>query len=143
MRSMDAVHYWVRKTGDVDNGVIMTKTELVNLLAKQQQYLSEKDVSKTTNLILELMGDSLSQGQRVEIRGFGSFSLHHWGERYARNPVTGEAWRTPPVHAVHFKAGKELKDRVNQRFLQEQQQKAAVKQDKDAATKVAVEESAE
>ena len=59
------------------------------------------------------MADALAQGQRIEIRGFGGFDLHHRPPRSARNPKTGEAVQMPAKVALHFKPGKDMKDRVN------------------------------
>ena len=94
----------------------MTKKELTLRLAKQQEHLSDQEINKIVNLLLEEMSQALSENERIEIRGFGSFSLRHWGARHARNPTTGETWRTKPMHAVHFKPGKELRERVNASF---------------------------
>ena len=63
--------------------------------------------------MLGQMADALAQGQRIEIRGFGSFDLHHRPPRIARNPKTGEAVNLPAKVAIHFKPGKEMRDRVN------------------------------
>lgn len=101
----------------------MTKSELITKLMARMQYasdVSEKDIATAVSNVLDLVCDTLEQGKRVEVRGFGSFCLHRWGKRHARNPATGKTWRTEPVHAVHFKPGKELRERVNARFLAEQ-----------------------
>ena len=95
----------------------MTRTELVAEICRKNRHFSDKIVGRAINLILEQMTDTLNDGGRIEIRGFGSFCLHHWGPRHARHPVTGETWRTPSVYAVHFKPGKELRDRVNDAFI--------------------------
>ena len=94
----------------------MTKTELVAAIAAKQ-CLSDKEVGSAVNTILNIMMQSLEKGGRMEFRGFGSFSVNKWGPRHARNPVTGESWRTDPVHAVHFKAGKALRAAVLTGFL--------------------------
>ncbi len=91
----------------------MTKKELVLRLTKQQEHLTPQEINRAVNLLLEEMMIALSEGNRIEIRGFGSFCLRRWGARYARNPATGETWRTKPMHAVHFKPGRVLRDRVN------------------------------
>ena len=95
----------------------MTKSELITKLIERIDYLSEKDINDSVNTTFELICQTLEQSKRIEVRGFGSFCLHHWGERHARNPATGQTWRTKPVRAVHFKAGKDLRDRVNAKFL--------------------------
>lgn len=104
----------------------MTKSELINLLIGRIDTLSEKDISDAVNETLELVCNALEEGRRVEVRGFGSYSLHHWGERYARNPTSGETWRTDPVYAVHFKPGKDLRERVNERFLKDKPEDLAI-----------------
>lgn len=91
----------------------MIKSELVELVGRKQDQLSEQDVALSINTILEKMTDCLSQGQRIEIRGFGSFSLHYRPPRQAHNPKTGEKLITPPKYAVHFKPGKELRENIN------------------------------
>jgi len=91
----------------------MTKTEMVALLANKQIGLSGKEIGKAVNTILDGIVDTLNEGQRVEIRGFGSFSLRYWGPRHARNPFTGNSWMTTPKTAIHFKAGKSLRESVN------------------------------
>ena len=65
------------------------------------------------NCILTQMADAIAKGERIEIRGFGSFDLHHRPPRVARNPKTGESVSLPAKVAVHFKPGKEMRDRVN------------------------------
>ena len=69
--------------------------------------------SLAVNCLLKHMADALVQGERIEIRGFGSFDLHHRPPRIARNPKTGEAVNLPAKVAIHFKPGKEMRDRVN------------------------------
>lgn len=91
----------------------MTRSELINVLITQQPHLLKRDVELAVNCILKQMLDGLDQGERIEIRGFGSFNLHHHPPRIARNPKTGEAFSSPARTAVHFKPGKELRDRVN------------------------------
>jgi len=91
----------------------MTKSELVNILIEQQQHLLKRDVELAVNCILKQMIDALDEGERIEIRDFGSFNLHQRAPRIGRNPKTGEAVDLPAKIAVHFKPGKELRDRVN------------------------------
>ena len=91
----------------------MIKSELITALAKKQPHLQKDDVEVAVNCLLEQMTDALAQGQRIEIRGFGSFDLHTSPARKARNPMTGEAVQKPATIAIHFKQGKEMKDRVN------------------------------
>jgi len=91
----------------------MTKSELIEKLADKLRHLSVKDVEKSIKEILELMADSLSKGDRIEIRGFGSFSLHYRAPRVGRNPKTGESVKLSGKYVPHFKPGKELRERVN------------------------------
>lgn len=91
----------------------MTKSELVEIIAAKQTQLSVKDVELAVKTILDLMSDALADGQRIEIRGFGSFSLHHRAPRVGRNPKTGESVQLEAKSVPHFKPGKELRDRVN------------------------------
>ena len=92
----------------------MTKSELIEVLAKQQNYLALKDVESAVKCILEQMNQALASGERIEIRGFGSFSLRVRPPRIGRNPKTGESVALAKKHVPHFKPGKELRDRVNE-----------------------------
>lgn len=96
----------------------MTKSELVEIIASKQTQLSVKDVELAVKTILDLMSDTLSSGQRIEIRGFGSFSLHYRAPRVGRNPKTGESVTLEEKHVPHFKPGKELRDQVNESLKQ-------------------------
>lgn len=91
----------------------MTKSELIEMLAKQQPHLALRDVELAVKCIIEQMNHALATGERIEIRGFGSFSLHHREPRIGRNPKTGESVSLPSKHVPHFKPGKELRDRVD------------------------------
>lgn len=91
----------------------MTKSELIEILAEKLSHLSAKDVEVAVKEILELMAQSLSKGERIEIRGFGSFSLHYRAPRTGRNPKTGESVELAGKYVPHFKPGKELRERVN------------------------------
>jgi len=91
----------------------MTRSELIDVLAMKHNHLNLKDVELSVKIIIEHIAQSLSNGERIEIRGFGSFSLHHRKARVGRNPKTGEAVALTPKYAPHFKPGKELKERVN------------------------------
>ncbi|MGD8308775.1 MAG: integration host factor subunit beta [Chromatiales bacterium] len=92
----------------------MTKSELIEVIAKEQSHLAYKDVELAVKCILEQMSQALSSGDRIEIRGFGSFSLHYRPPRMGRNPKTGAAVALAGKHVPHFKPGKELRDRVNE-----------------------------
>ncbi|HEX5362061.1 MAG TPA: integration host factor subunit beta [Fluviicoccus sp.] len=91
----------------------LTKSALINRIASRQQLLTEKDVELAVKALVEQMVETLAEGERVEIRGFGSFSLHYRPPRTGRNPKTGETVEVGPKYVPHFKPGKELKDRVN------------------------------
>lgn len=92
----------------------MTKSELIDQIIDQQSNLSPRDVEIAVNIILERMVDALSTGERIEIRGFGSFSLHHRDARTGRNPKTGELVKLAEKFVPHFKPGKELRETVDQ-----------------------------
>src|SRR5690606_14453755 len=92
---------------------LMTKSGPVELIASKQTQLSVKDVELAEKSIIEHMSPSLADGQRIESRGFGSFSLHHRAARTGRNPKTGDAVQLPAKFVPHFKPGKELREQVN------------------------------
>ena len=91
----------------------MTKSELIDKIAEQQPQLSVKDIELAVKAILERMSDVLASGQRIEVRGFGSFSLHYRAPRTGRNPKSGDPVRLQGKHVPHFKPGKDLRERVN------------------------------
>ena len=91
----------------------MTRSDLVEVLEQEQNQLSEGDVELAVKIILEHMSEALASGERIEIRGFGSFTLHFRKPRIGRNPKTGEPVALPGRYAPHFKPGKELRERVN------------------------------
>ena len=91
----------------------MTKSDLIEILSERQSLLNYRDVELAVKLILEQMSENLASGDRIEIRGFGSFTLHHRPARIGRNPKSGESVKLDEKHVPHFKPGKELRDRVN------------------------------
>ena len=91
----------------------MTKSELIDRIAANQDHLPPKDVEAAVKLILEHMSEHLSVNNRIEIRGFGSFNLHYRTARIGRNPKTGGSVKLDGKYAPHFKPGKELRERVN------------------------------
>ncbi len=97
----------------------MTKSELIEILSRRQAHLKADDVDLAVKSLLEMMGGALSTGDRIEIRGFGSFSLHYRPPRLGRNPKTGDSVALPGKHVPHFKPGKELRERVNDVVPQE------------------------
>ncbi|ENA29484.1 MULTISPECIES: integration host factor subunit beta [Pseudomonas] len=92
----------------------MTKSELIERIVSEQGQLSARDVELAIKTMLEQMAQALSTGDRIEIRGFGSFSLHYRSPRTGRNPKTGESVTLDGKYVPHFKPGKELRDRVNE-----------------------------
>ncbi|MFV1992743.1 MAG: integration host factor subunit beta [Acidiferrobacterales bacterium] len=91
----------------------MTKSELIETLSASQPQLDDRDVELAVKELLEQMSSALAGGDRIEVRGFGSFSLHYRPPRMGRNPKTGAAVEVPDKHVPHFKPGKELRERVN------------------------------
>jgi len=91
----------------------MTKSELIERIIEKQEQLSVKDVEAAIKVMLEHMAETLADGDRIEIRGFGSFSLHYRNARTGRNPKTGEEVSLDGKFVPHFKPGKELRDSVN------------------------------
>ena len=91
----------------------MTKSELIERISKKQPHLPYEDVELSVKTLIEQMAQKLSTGNRIEIRGFGSFSLHFRPPRIGRNPKTGEAVALSGKYVPHFKPGKELRERVN------------------------------
>ncbi len=92
----------------------MTKSELIQSLAATQPQLDQRDVELAVKGLLERMSTALQAGERIEVRGFGSFSLHHRPARLGRNPKTGVSVQVPDRRVPHFKPGKELRERVDQ-----------------------------
>lgn len=97
----------------------MTKSELMARLANvfvaknDETHLQTKDIEYSVKVLVDTMTRSLARGQRIEIRGFGSFDLNHRPARVGRNPKTGERVDVPAKYVPHFKPGKELRERVN------------------------------
>lgn len=92
----------------------MTKSELIEYITEKQNQLPMRDVELAVKLLLDYMSDILASGARIEIRGFGSFSLHYRAPRMGRNPKTGENVELEGKYVPHFKPGKEMRDRVNE-----------------------------
>jgi len=91
----------------------MTKSELIEALAEKYPHLPIKDVETGVKTIIDNMAETLAEGERIEIRGFGSFSLHYRAPRVGRNPKTGESVNLEAKYVPHFKPGKELRERVD------------------------------
>jgi integration host factor subunit beta len=92
----------------------MTKSELIARLAERFPQLVAKDADFAVKMILDAMSDALVRADRIEIRGFGSFALNYRPPRTGRNPKSGEKVSVPSKWVPHFKAGKELRERVDQ-----------------------------
>jgi len=94
-------------------GTKVTKSELIETLARNNAQLPQVEVEAAVKSMIEHMSNALSGGERIEIRGFGSFSLHYRPPRVGRNPKTGDSVELSSKYVPHFKPGKELRDRVN------------------------------
>ena len=99
--------------GDASDNDAMTKSELINRLAERFPQLMSKDAESAVKTILDSMAVAMVQGQRVEIRGFGSFALSVRPPRMGRNPKSGEKVQVREKRVPHFKPGKELRERVD------------------------------
>ena len=91
----------------------MTKSELIAAISNKQPHLPQKDVEYAVNNIIDAMIATLVGGDRIEIRGFGAFSLVHHAARMGRNPKTGETVSVPERRSVHYKTGLELRKKVD------------------------------
>lgn len=91
----------------------MTRSELIFRLSRQFPHLSTKQVTKAVNTILNGMGGHLAEGGRIELRGFGAFSVREREAREARNPKTGEKVKVGLRHSLYFRPGKDLRQKVN------------------------------
>lgn len=96
----------------------MTKSELIERLADQARQVPAKELELAIKELLEQMAQTLQKGERIEIRGFGSFSLHYRAPRVGRNPKTGETVKLDGKYVPHFKPGKELRERVDASIAQ-------------------------
>ena len=95
----------------------INKRELIEIIANEQDQLPYKDIELSIKTIIESMVDSLKKGKRIEIRGFGSFSLRYRKSRIGRNPKSGETVNIDERYVPHFKPGKDLKERVKTSWL--------------------------
>ena len=95
----------------------INKKELIEIIANEQDQLPYKDIELSVKTIIESMVDSLKKGKRIEIRGFGSFSLRYRKSRIGRNPKSGESVNIDERYVPHFKPGKDLKERVKTSWL--------------------------
>ena len=99
--------------------IVITKSELIEKISQKQKHLQQKDIELAVKSVIEQMSDALSSGRRIEIRGFGSFSLHFRPPRMGRNPKTGEPVSLDGKYVPHFKPGKELRERVKKSMPEE------------------------
>ncbi|MGH6994106.1 MAG: integration host factor subunit beta [Stellaceae bacterium] len=93
----------------------MTKSELIQRLAERNAHLYQRDVERIVSTVFDEIAAALSRGDRVELRGFGAFSVKRRGARMGRNPRTGESVQVGEKHIPFFKTGKELRERLNER----------------------------
>jgi integration host factor subunit beta len=93
----------------------MTKSELIQRLAERNPHLYQRDVERIVSTVFDEIAAALSRGDRVELRGFGAFSVKRRGARLGRNPRTGESVHVGEKHIPFFKTGKELRERLNER----------------------------
>ncbi len=91
----------------------MTKSELIAYLAEENPHLYQRDVERIVTTVFDEIASALSQGDRVELRGFGAFSVKHRGSRVGRNPRTGEAVQVGAKRVPYFKTGKQLREKLN------------------------------
>jgi integration host factor subunit beta len=92
---------------------VMTKSELIAKLAEQNPHLYQRDVERIVSTIFDEVTSALARGDRVELRGFGAFSVKERGSRVGRNPRTGEAVQVESKYIPYFKTGKQLRDKLN------------------------------
>lgn len=97
-----------------ESEAILVKSELVQIIARQNPHLTQRDVENIVNAIFEEISTALANGNRVELRGFGAFSVKSRSARNGRNPRTGEAVAIEEKWVPFFKTGKDLRDRLNQ-----------------------------
>ena len=93
----------------------INKKDLIEIIAKEQDQLPYRDIELSIKTIIKSMVNSLKKGERIEIRGFGSFSLRYRKPRVGRNPKSGQSVNIEERYVPHFKPGKNLKDRVKQK----------------------------
>ena len=93
----------------------MIKSELIIRLVEANPHLYQRDVERIVNTIFEEITNTLAEGNRVELRGFGAFSVKHRPKRIGRNPRTGETVNVPEKYVPYFKTGKDLRERLNKK----------------------------
>lgn len=111
---------------------MMNRKELIELVTRRMskhRHLTQQDIYSAVKVLIEQMSETLTNDDRIEIRGFGSFSLHHHNARKSRNPKTGEAIHMIAKSRVHFKPGLAMRDKVNAAMLKEKKSAKRSKQD--------------
>jgi len=103
----------------------MTKSELIQKLAEQNPHLYQRDAEQIVSTIFEKITEALEDGDRVELRGFGAFSVKHREARVGRNPRTGESVHVAAKRVPFFKTGKKLHERLNEAFQEEKEEDSA------------------
>ncbi len=94
----------------------MIKSELIDKISETNPHLLQRDIEKIVNVIFEEITEALARGERVELRGFGAFSVKHRPSRVGRNPRTGETVEVEEKYVPFFKTGKELRERLNKNY---------------------------
>ena len=112
--SVSDTGFEVLDASEEDSAGAVTRSQLIARLAEHYPQLVAKDAEEAVKTILDAMSKALAEGQRIEIRGFGSFALSHRPSRVGRNPKSGAKVVVPPKRVPHFKPGKELRERVDQ-----------------------------
>lgn len=92
----------------------MLKSELTERLSKKFTHISLQNIASSTTLMIETIAAAMIKQKRIEVRGFGSFTINHYKPRKAHNPKTGKHFIVPSKSRPNFKAGKELRERINQ-----------------------------
>jgi len=96
--------------------LLMLKSDLIEILQTKMPQLTKDDIALSVNIILNKLTDTMAVGERIEIRGFGSFTVHYHDSKTGRNPKTGKTVSIPAKHVPHFKPGKELREVVAHSF---------------------------
>ncbi len=104
---------YVKVFSEAVGSINVIKSILISSIAAKHTHVPESHLYESINILIEMMANALGRGERIEIRGFGSFSLHYHPPRCAHNPKTGEQVVTQGKYTPHFKAGKELRERIN------------------------------
>ena len=96
---------------------VINKSDLIQNVSARCDYISDAEVDEAVREIIDLLSEKLIENNRIEVRGFGTFCLHHRDARQGRNPKTGEAVMVPQKSITHFKPGKALREGVNDKWM--------------------------